>query len=195
MREIGIVGDIHGEATALRDLLARVGDAVDQLVFVGDYVNRGRGSAQVLEQLVAEAGRRPCHFLEGNHDASFRRALEGEFDAFLTMGGASTVRSYVDPPFADVKREFLDAVPPSHREFLDRLQPRYEAPDLVVAHALPSADFSHRFRVGGHAPQMRSAPTLGEDFAYIDTGCGTLDGGQLTCLMWPSLVWESVAVQ
>lgn len=192
MNEIGVVGDIHGHPYALVNLLEEIDGLVDTIVFLGDYVDRGPGSAQVLDVLLDAAGRLCCVFLEGNHDAAFRAALNGEFDAFLSLGGAATVRSYVTPPYRDVEREFVDAVPASHREFLEVLVPCHETQELLVGHALPDADGSGRFRVGGHAPQFGSVPTIGDDYAYVDTGCGTLEQGMLTCLLWPSRTWRSV---
>jgi serine/threonine protein phosphatase 1 len=50
--KVGIIGDVHGELDALVQLVERASTEVDRLVFVGDYVNRGRRSADVIEFLV-----------------------------------------------------------------------------------------------------------------------------------------------
>lgn len=193
MNEIGIVGDIHGHPDELVALLTEIDGLVETIVLLGDYVDRGPGSAQVIDVLLEAAQRIRCVFLEGNHDVAFRAALNGEFDAFLALGGAATVRSYVTPPYRDVEREFVDAVPSRHIAFLDHLVPRYETSELVVSHVLPDVDGTGRFRVGGHAPQRGSVPTIEDDYAYVDTGCGTLEQGTLTCLLWPSRTWRSVS--
>jgi serine/threonine protein phosphatase 1 len=192
--QIGIVGDIHGHPAPLRSLLDQIDGLVDTIVFLGDYVDRGHDSAQVIDILLEAAKSHSCVFLEGNHDAAFRAALDGGFDRFLLLGGAATVGSYVSPPYRNVEREFVHAVPQSHRSFLHQLGSRYETADLLVGHVLPEADGTSRFRIGGHAPQLRSVPTIGSDYAYVDTGCGTLDEGMLTCLLWPSLSWRAVPV-
>jgi hypothetical protein len=192
--EIGIVGDIHGHPGPLLSLLEQVDDLVDIIVFLGDYIDRGPGSAQVIDLLLEAADSHSCVFLEGNHDTAFRAALRGEFDPFLALGGAATVRSYLNPPYGDVEREFVHAVPKPHQAFLDQLEPRYETAELLAGHVLPEADGTGRFRVGGHAPQLGSVPTIRDDYAFVDTGCGTLDRGMLTCLLWPSLTWRAVAV-
>lgn len=194
MSQIGIIGDIHGRPGPIRSLLDHIDGLVDTIVFLGDYVDRGPDSAQVIDFLLEAADSHSCVFLEGNHDAAFRAALHGEFDRFLLLGGAATVRSYVSPPYGNVEREFVHAVPGPHRAFLHQLEPRYESADLLVGHVLPDADGTGRFRIGGHAPQLSSVPTIGEDYAYADTGCGTLDQGMLTCLLWPSLSWRAVPV-
>jgi 3',5'-cyclic AMP phosphodiesterase CpdA len=192
--EIGVIGDIHGHAAPLQSLLDQIDGLVDRIVFLGDYVDRGPDSAQVIDVLLAAAESQPCIFLEGNHDAAFRAALHGDLDRFLLLGGAATVRSYVEPPYGDVEGEFLRAVPEPHQVFLNQLKHQYETEELLIAHVLPDPDGTSRFRIGGHAPQMWSIPAIGDDHAYVDTGCGTLDQGTLTCLFWPSLSWRSVPV-
>ena len=194
MSEIGIIGDIHGHVGPLRSLLEYIDDLVDTVVFLGDYVDRGPDSAQVIDTLLEAAKSHSCIFLEGNHDRAFRAALHGEFDRFLLLGGAATVRSYVSPPYGDIAREFTHAVPEPHHAFLHQLALQYETAELIVGHVLPEADGTGRFRIGGHAPQLSSVPTIGEDYAHVDTGCGTLDPGMLTCLLWPSLSWRAVPV-
>jgi len=72
---LDIVGDVHGEIDALRDLLGHLGYAADgshpenrRLVFVGDLTDRGPDSPAVVEliQGLVEAGRARC--VLGNHD-------------------------------------------------------------------------------------------------------------------------------
>ena len=72
---IDIVGDIHGEIDALRDLLGHLGYADDgshpegrRLVFLGDLTDRGPDSPAVVDivQCFVEAGRAQC--VLGNHD-------------------------------------------------------------------------------------------------------------------------------
>jgi hypothetical protein len=60
-----IIGDVHGCADELSELLGRVGPgAGDQVVFVGDLVARGPDSPGVL-RLVRELGARA---VRGNHE-------------------------------------------------------------------------------------------------------------------------------
>lgn len=192
MTKIGVVGDIHGLPGPLLALLERIDTRVEMIVFLGDYVDRGPGAADVIEILLATAETRPCVFLEGNHDAAFRTALRGEFDRYLALGGAATVRSYISPPYQDVASEWRRSVPASHRTFLDELVPTFKTSELLIGHVLPEEDGTGRFRIGGHSPQLAAVPSIGTDHAYVDTGCGTLDDGMLTCLYWPSLTWDAV---
>jgi len=189
---IGIVGDIHGEADILERLLGSLDPKLDHLVFAGDYVNRGKQSAQVIERLLRLGEERPCTFLSGNHDLAMLMAIRGDrFDSFLQLGGAATIRAYVRNPLGDVESQFASSVPKEHLEFLSGLSPFYEREGLCVIHDpkdLPSVQGS-TFYVCGHLPQAAFVPQIGKHVAYIDTGCGTLPGGRLTCLNWPALTW------
>ncbi|MEQ1699250.1 MAG: metallophosphoesterase [Ilumatobacteraceae bacterium] len=191
MRETGIIGDIHGCLTPLKLLVKDALPHVERFVFLGDYVNRGKESRQVLDFLIELAGRIECHFLAGNHDLAMLAALGGKFDEFLTLGGASTVRSYINPPFVDVASEFCASVAQSHREFLNSLAELYSREDLLVTHRATTEADEGPFRVFGHSPQPSTKPLVLADSAYIDTGCGTLAGGRLTCFLWPSRTWLS----
>jgi 3',5'-cyclic AMP phosphodiesterase CpdA len=187
---IGIIGDVHGELSAVSELVERALSRVDLLVFVGDYVNRGRQSAEVVEYLVglgSSAAR--CVFLAGNHDVAFRAALDGAFDEFLQIGGAATVRSYVGPPYADVEQQFLDAVPPTHQQFLNSLGMEFTTDELYVGHQRMARFEDGRFGVFGHSAQLDEVPTVTDSIAWIDTGCGTWSTGRLTCFFWPSRTW------
>jgi hypothetical protein len=77
---IDLVGDVHGELDALRQLLGRLGYAADgahpqgrRLVFVGDLVDRGPDTPGVIELVrrLVEAGRAQC--VLGNHEFNVLR--------------------------------------------------------------------------------------------------------------------------
>ena len=190
--QIGIIGDIHGTLPALTGLLNTIEDRFERLVFVGDYVDRGQNSAKVLDVLVDLSGRRPeTVFIAGNHDNGFRRFLEGAgVSRFLKMGGAATVRSYLDEAPGDIVKQMRTIVPLSHRQFLERMLPYYESNSgLVVTHS-PSDLNENRnddYHVFGHLVQSSLKPKIRDAWAAIDTGCGTVPNGRLTCLAWPSL--------
>jgi serine/threonine protein phosphatase 1 len=193
MNKYGLIGDIHGCVRQLDEVVSSAIDNAEHLVFLGDYVNRGPHSRQVLDYLIAldvEAT-----FLAGNHDTSLLRALENEgFDDFLRIGGAPTVLSYIsEQPLPEILSQFRSSVPYSHLEFLEKLEARFECPDLQAAHDLATLNSSreedNRFRVTGHVPQLSRKPLLTTSDAQIDTGCGTLAEGRLTCFFWPSQQW------
>jgi hypothetical protein len=195
MDDVGIVGDIHGGAAELSEIVDLVAGRVRHLVFVGDYVNRGKQSAGVMEQLVQlSRSHLPCSFLAGNHDLAFLDCLTTRrLDPFLQMGGAATIRSYLGTAGADVGSELVRAVPPSHKAFLEQLGPHYATDGLLVTHAPPRRPVGPQdgapYHVAGHILQRNLVPTITADGALIDTGCGTWDHGRLTCLFWPSRHW------
>ena len=69
------IGDIHGRADLLEELLERIGrdrtshDGQCRIIFLGDYVDRGPSSRQVLDRLSAMAPASDEYvFLMGNHE-------------------------------------------------------------------------------------------------------------------------------
>jgi serine/threonine protein phosphatase 1 len=188
---VAIVGDIHGEADVLERLLERIEGAAQRIVFVGDYVDRGSGSARVVASLLELARRRECTFLAGNHDLAFRRVLDGGgLGPHLRLGGAATLSSYLGGAIeADVATQLRRTVPTEHYAFFRSLAERYEiGGELLVTHA-PQRVRSHGFQVAGHVPQATREPSVTASGALIDTGCGTWRDGRLTCLLWPSRTW------
>lgn len=192
--QLAAIGDVHGSIDQLREVVPRALSLADRLVFVGDYVNRGQQSAEVIDYLIDLRFSYPqTVFLDGHHDASFRECLEdGRLAQFLRMGGATTVRSYLQESVpSDVLGALRAAVPPSHRRFLGQLEGIFvDRSGVVITHQIdhPSVEEA-RFRIAGHTPLRSLVPRVEDSLALIDTGCGTLPDGRLTCLLWPSLDW------
>lgn len=99
------IGDIHGRLDLLNDALARIEADIDArapaqniLVFLGDLIDRGPSSAQVIERVRnyrKDAVR--TVFLAGNHEEVLLRLLRGEgrlLRDWLNFGGAECARSY-----------------------------------------------------------------------------------------------------
>ncbi len=92
------IGDIHGRLDLLQDLLPRLDDSCPW-VFVGDYVDRGAYSAQVLHQLrhlsETSGGRVTC--LLGNHEEMLLRFVDDPKRVsrlWLQNGGVQTLASF-----------------------------------------------------------------------------------------------------
>ncbi|MCZ7626906.1 MAG: serine/threonine protein phosphatase [Candidatus Methylomirabilota bacterium] len=192
---IYVIGDIHGCLHPLRRLIAqlRPGDD-DDVVFLGDYVDRGPNSRGVIDYLLTLRGR--YTFLMGNHERMFLDFLQGKERAlFLYNGGTATLDSYGG----------LRGIPATHLAFLERLRPYHENQEYFFVHAgirpevpLHEQDerdllwirddfyaYSGRFPktvVFGHTP-MREV-LMEEDRIGIDTAC--VYGNKLTCLILPS---------
>lgn len=156
-RRVFAVGDVHGRLDLLDRLLGRV--AMDMaaapgprpvLVFLGDYVDRGPHSREVVERLMAGP---PAHgplagaewiCLKGNHEEYMVRFLsEAQVGpAWLHYGGAATVASYAGPlergDETDVAamQMLLDRhLPPAHLRFLSRLELIHQEGDYCFVHA------------------------------------------------------------
>jgi serine/threonine protein phosphatase 1 len=172
----------------------RAQDAADTIVMLGDYVNRGAQSREVLDFLVearaALAGR--IHFLAGHHDLAFLAALDDDrLDFFLRMGGAATMASYPRDGAEGSRLSPHERVPQSHVDFLRRLEPFFSTDGCYAAH--DQADSPElapmQFGVFGHRLLPDGVPIITDGVALIDTGCGTLPKGRLTCFLWPSRRW------
>ncbi|NHE67807.1 serine/threonine protein phosphatase [Rhodococcus sp. D-46] len=197
MNEIGFIGDIHGCVEELDELVTAARSRTSHLVFLGDYVNRGPRSREVIDFLIRlqQTKGLSTSFVVGNHDQAFLDSLEGDgFDSFLRMGGAATVVSYVGAPRADVLSQLRESVPVPHVDFLKSLANQVVVDGVTAthkhrAHELDTSEDTEQFLIYGHSPQRRLLPRIERDRAFIDTGCGTLPDGRLTCLFWPSLNW------
>src|SRR5213080_2048215 len=91
------IGDIHGCVKTLRALIDVIRpQADDTLVPLGDCVDRGPDSRQVIDELLSLRER--CHLvpLLGNHEEMMLNFLDGkpQPDNWLEVGGAATVESY-----------------------------------------------------------------------------------------------------
>jgi len=132
-----VIGDIHGRLDLLEDLLAKIHAELQHrparktlLVFVGDLIDRGPSSAEVIERLrtYRRPGIRPV-FLLGNHEEVLLRIVGGDQSpiwSWLQFGGLECLRSYgVDPERVrelsgpELLETVRSAVPVSHVEFLE----------------------------------------------------------------------------
>jgi serine/threonine protein phosphatase 1 len=190
--QTAFIGDVHGSLRSLLGILEELSSRrVGHAVFLGDYLNKGPESAQVLEHLIAISESGSVTLLRGNHESAFLGALEtSNLGPFLKMGGAVTILSYVGAKVGpDVAAVLKAHVPLKHIELLRRMPTLFESDDVVASHE-PLSDQDSRYNVSAHIP-IGPVPVIRSRRAYIDTGCGT-DGGRLTALLWPSLAYIQV---
>lgn len=152
-RRVYAIGDVHGCLGELTRLLAMIDaddtgrePAVTSLIFLGDLVDRGPASAQVVEQVRQLAAARPnVRCLLGNHEEVFLKAIEGDERAlrlFCRIGGRETVLSYgMDAldyeraDYAELAAALTRLVPASHQAFLAGLEDLIEIGGYAFVHA------------------------------------------------------------
>jgi protein phosphatase len=226
-----VIGDVHGCLNELLELMASLGYQVERnekefsvvppegrrLVFLGDLVDRGPATPDVLRLVMTMTAANQAICVPGNHDMKLMKALKGR-NVQLTHGLAESMEQLAREP-----EEFREQVV----KFLDELVSHYVFDDgkLIVAHAgmkesmqgrgsgkvrdfalygettgetdefgLPvrynwSSDYRGKaLVVYGHTPTPD--PLWLNNTVNIDTGC--VFGGRLTALRYPER--ESVTV-
>lgn len=140
-----VIGDIHGCATELARLYETLPiKDEDKLVFVGDYIDRGPNSRQVVDWILGRD--RPFVALKGNHEAEMLDCLtadypENLFEWLLLWGGDKTLMSYGVSPYKSGEEEdeivlrFSKAIPQQHKDFYNKLQLVYEDENCICVHA------------------------------------------------------------
>ncbi|WP_336972339.1 metallophosphoesterase [Sphingobium aromaticiconvertens] len=152
-RRVYAIGDIHGRADLLLELLeligqddARRGHLPFHLVLLGDLIDRGPRSAHVIDQamLLARSGI-DVRFIKGNHEEVFILAARGDMKAarfFTRIGGMETLASYGLPPAeqammndAQLTDWMVRHVPRAHVDFVDGFEDQIEFGDYLFVHA------------------------------------------------------------
>jgi serine/threonine protein phosphatase 1 len=120
-----VIGDIHGMAAKLENLLGQIDMWCGanaraerrQLIFLGDYIDRGPDSRQVL-QIVQRLQAEGAICLRGNHEELMLQATESEGDLtnFLANGGDVVITSLRIPAAFLRTQEWGRALPTSHED-------------------------------------------------------------------------------
>jgi protein phosphatase len=222
-----IIGDIHGCFDELVLMLRELGYSVKgteahppagrKAIFLGDLVDRGRNTPDVLRLVMGMVARDEAICIPGNHDVKLKKALEGR--NVQKKHGLAESLEQLGKESAQFRRDV--------RDFIDKLVSHYVLDDgkLVVAHAgmredmmerasgrvrefalygettgetdefgLPvrhnwAADYRGKAMVVyGHTP----VPSLEwlNNTINIDTGC--VFGGKLTAMRYPEREFVSV---
>lgn len=154
-KPIYAIGDIHGQHAELIRVLSLIeadGGPDAEVVFIGDYADRGPASAAVLDLLIQGlAAGKQWHCLMGNHDRMFSWFMRDypHHDAYLPvylywlharLGGDTTIASYgLEIKETDRQTEVhalaKAAVPQAHVDFLNGLSHSHETDTLFFTHA------------------------------------------------------------
>jgi serine/threonine protein phosphatase 1 len=198
------VGDIHGSYYKLTRLLkhcnGHCGPRKARFVFVGDYIDRGQHSREVVELLIelqkAKPGQICC--LRGNHEDMLISVLQdGDKALWLYNGGDMTLRSYGVTS--------ADAIPGEHLSWFNAL-PLFESDDkrfFVHAGIRPGVPLKQQdkdtllwirepflsdlsdhglYIVHGHTPLETGEPEYLPNRLNLDTGA--VFGGPLTAAVF-----------
>jgi serine/threonine protein phosphatase 1 len=147
------VGDIHGRLDLLEEMLGLIEADIAArppretfIVFLGDLIDRGSHSAQVMERLrtYRPGGATPL-FLMGNHEEAMLRTVGGDEEmlrSWIKFGGAECLESYgvdVEALTRLDEREALRVVkrhvPDEHIRFLSEFGDTFLFGDYLFVHA------------------------------------------------------------
>ncbi|MFO7847788.1 MAG: metallophosphoesterase family protein [Balneolaceae bacterium] len=128
--QIVAIGDIHGCSKSLKALWEKLEPYEKYIhLFVGDYIDRGPDSREVVDFLLKVKQERKTVFLRGNHEVMLLDALEtGNTRNWMLNGGQSTLNSYG-------KGAELKDIPESHLEFFKRTRLYFETENYFFVHA------------------------------------------------------------
>ena len=146
------IGDMHGRSDVLADLLATIREDANgsprELVFLGDYVDRGPDSRGVIDLILGEADDPTASVMaiKGNHEEAMLEFLGDARSGpvWAQHGGGATLRSYgVRPPanrmddadWERARRDLTAALPDTHRAFLEGLKLYLRRGDYLFVHA------------------------------------------------------------
>jgi len=208
MGDIFAIGDIHGSLDKLNTLMDKIDIDFkkDILVFLGDYIDRGPSSFEVVSFLITlKKKHKNIIFLKGNHEEMLENYLAGiDRFTYLSNGGQQTIDSYVKCGYVSGK----ELIPEDHIEFFKSLDLFYQTDNYIFVHAglrekivlqdqlqddllwirqkfiKSNHDFGKRV-IFGHTPLAE--PLVQPNKIGIDTGA--VYGNKLTCVKLPDVVF------
>lgn len=161
-RRVFAIGDVHG---CFDELYALVSHLIsdqgvteeDQVIFIGDLIDRGPASREVLEYVCSLKEKWPrTVVLRGNHEDMFLGFLgKGGFggDVYLSNGGVECLKSYVLNPYLP-GAQVAPLIPTHHLELLENLEYGVTLGEFLFVHA-------------GVNPRIRLATQDPHDFMWI----------------------------
>jgi len=211
-----VIGDIHGYLTPLNLLLDYLKpDLEDTVVALGDYLDRGPNSKEVLLKLFQLKLVTNLHMLIGNHDLMFLESIHFQrFNAdWLLYGGLQTLESFgvdlANPDFQLFDAKIIDFLKSECSRYWENDQhifvhagvdpslPLDQQTDKLLFWEKLDPDFcghqSGKKVVCGHTRQTSGHPLNLEHLLCLDTN--VYGGGWLTCCDLNSMeYWQANAV-
>lgn len=133
------IADLHGRfdllVASFEAITAHAGDRPYQVITLGDYVDRGPESRQIIQHLMdAQAAGRPLICLKGNHEDMMVETLRKPLhpDWWIGNGGGATLVSYGHP-----RSGVYDSsvVPQEHIDWINGLPLMHVDAHRVFVHA------------------------------------------------------------
>jgi serine/threonine protein phosphatase 1 len=145
------IGDIHGRVDCLRqahglidrDIARRSAAEIVSEIYLGDYVDRGPNSKEVVDLLIARSLVARTQLLRGNHEVLMEAFLRQmiPFEEWRNVGGLETILSYgVDARTLLAKgaihaRDLAEKLPLTHLRFFSSLKYLHTEERYCFAHA------------------------------------------------------------
>lgn len=147
MKRTLVISDIHGCYTPFNDLLElmKYNPAEDQLILLGDFVDRGLQSREVVDQVIGLVQKDGAIAIQGNHDERLVDVmLERNGQALLKFsdhGGRQTAESYAGinqgptQHIIECAKLAVQEHYSHHMTFLDNLPYYHEDEHFIYVHA------------------------------------------------------------
>ncbi|TAE19346.1 MAG: serine/threonine protein phosphatase [Bacteroidetes bacterium] len=124
-----VIPDVHGCAQTLKTLVARLRlSPTDVLYFLGDYIDKGKNSAGVLDFILQLRQQYEVHTLRGNHEQNILET-QVEYDRKLFRAFVAKINKSPDLLTAE------DTIVPVYEDFMRGLPYYLELPDVWLVHA------------------------------------------------------------
>lgn len=146
------IGDVHGRVDLLNQVFSKIDAHLAAYpvvrpvqILIGDYIDRGPESAQVIERLIARSETHELVCLKGNHETFIADFIKrpGSLKEWSSLGGRETLMSYgLKPPLVadaagqkELAAAFRAALPKSHQMFLHALRTSFTCGGCFFVHA------------------------------------------------------------
>lgn len=192
---IAVVGDVHGCIKTFKKLYERLMKFDVPVYCVGDLIDRGRNSREVVEFVM----RNGIAAVMGNHERWFLDAMVSKdeikyFRYWMEVGGDETIKSYFEDVYDFTIKVFMDKMfANGHYDFISLLPSKIEVNNVFISHAgkevngdegsliynrgLDYERMAGKFQLFGHRAKREMVYEEGW-YACIDTGC--VFGNKLT---------------
>lgn len=152
-----VIPDIHGNFSLLEKIMARIlplrntVNAVDKIIFLGDYIDRHVDSASVIDFIISlkETYKEQIVTIKGNHEDLFLKSLgincsdmtqNFSRKTWVSNGGIQTISSYLkrnelkNNPYNIKMTELKELIPESHLNFFLECKDYYKEDNFVFVH-------------------------------------------------------------